>query len=133
MRHLQSDPQVPQAHRQLSGEMWREAYYRGKDYATDVLSFAEDFKNFVDLPDDRKYLGEIVISVVQAKKQANDLKCSLKNEVARLIVHGLAHLVGYDHENTTKEEADKMLAFERKVLERLGIWELFQFEEEIPV
>ena len=53
--------------------------YRGKDYVTDVLSFAEDFKNFVDLPDDRKYLGEIVISVTQAKKQASDLKCSLKN------------------------------------------------------
>jgi probable rRNA maturation factor len=107
--------------------------YRGKNAVTDVLSFAEDFKNFVDLPVDRKYLGEIVISVSQAKRQAKDLKCALKNEVARLVVHGLAHLVGYDHENTTKEEADKMLAFEKKVLTNLGLWELFKFEENIPV
>jgi probable rRNA maturation factor len=104
--------------------------YRGKDCITDVLSFAEDFKNFVDLPTDRKYLGEIVICVSSAKKQASDLRCSLKNEVARLLVHGLTHLVGYDHEGTSQKEADKMLKFEKKVLIKLKIWGLFKFEEE---
>ena len=103
--------------------------YRGKNVATDVLSFAEDFKNFVDLPVDRKYLGEIVISVAQAKKQAKDLNCSLKNEVARLVVHGLSHLAGYNHEGTGKHQADKMLKFEKAILSRLHIWELFKFEE----
>lgn len=104
--------------------------YRGKNCPTDVLSFAEDFKNFVDLPIDRKYLGEIVISVPQTRKQAYELKCSLKNEVARLIVHGLSHLVGYDHEDASKKESDKMLSFEKSVLKSLSIWNLFQFEEE---
>ncbi|MFH1667934.1 MAG: rRNA maturation RNase YbeY [Candidatus Komeilibacteria bacterium] len=104
--------------------------YRGKNMVTDVLSFTEDFKNFVDLPVDRKYLGEIVISASQARGQAKDIKCSLKNEVARLLIHGLSHLSGYDHEGTSKEEADKMLKFEKKVLKKLRIWGLFKFEEE---
>jgi len=107
--------------------------YRGKDCVTDVLSFAEDFKDFVDLPVDKKYLGEIVISVPQAKKQAKDLGCSLKNEVARLIIHGLSHLIGYDHEGTSQKEADKMLSFEKKILIRLNIWDLFSFEEDVSV
>lgn len=103
--------------------------YRGKNTATDVLSFEEDFKNFVDLPIDRKYLGEIVICVPQAKKQARDLKCSLKKEIARLLVHGLAHLSGYDHERGGDKEADRMLQFEKRILLKLKIWDIFKFEE----
>ncbi|MDO8668891.1 MAG: rRNA maturation RNase YbeY [Candidatus Buchananbacteria bacterium] len=104
--------------------------YRGQDKVTDVLSFEEDFKNFVNVPIDRKYLGEIVICVPQAKKQAKDIKCSFKNEIARLLIHGLAHLSGYDHEKVGQGEAAKMLKFEKKILERLKIWDVFKFEED---
>lgn len=104
--------------------------YRGKNIPTDVLSFEEDSKNFVDLPMDRKCLGEIVICVPQAKKQSKDIKCSLNNEITRLLVHGLAHLSGYDHERSGPKEAAKMLLFEKKILIKLGIWDIFKFEEE---
>lgn len=104
--------------------------YRGKDKVTDVLSFEEDHNNFIDLSTNQKYLGEIVICVAQAKRQAKEIKCSLDNEIARLLVHGLSHLSGYDHENTTKKEADKMLKFEKKILVKLKIWDVFKFEED---
>lgn len=105
--------------------------YRGKNKITDVLSFEEDFKDFVDLPIDRKYLGEIVICVPQAKKQAQDIKCSLNKEIARLLVHGLAHLSGYDHELSGHWEAERMLQFEKRILVKLKIWSIFKFEEEL--
>lgn len=104
--------------------------YRGKNEITDVLSFAENSRNFIVLPADEGYIGEIVICVSQAKTQAAQIGCSLKNEVARLLVHGLAHLLGYDHEEASKKAADKMLAAEKKVLQQLNIWSLFKFEAE---
>lgn len=104
--------------------------YRGKNKVTDVLSFEEDFNNFVDLSSDRKYLGEIVICVPQTKKQAKEVKCSLSNEVARLVVHGLAHLSGYDHENVSEREANRMFQLEKRILIKLKLWDIFKFEEE---
>ena len=93
--------------------------YRGINKVTDVLSFVEDFKNFVDLPTDRKYLGEIVICVPQARRQAKQLSHSLKNEIARLLIHGLAHLTGYNHEDVSAQEAQKMFEFEEKVMKSI--------------
>lgn len=63
--------------------------YRGKDKPTDVLSFPMD---------DARLLGDVVISMDTAKAQARDLGVSLDDEVARLLVHGILHLLGYDHE-----------------------------------
>lgn len=93
--------------------------YRGISKVTDVLSFAEDFKNFVDVPADRRYLGEIVICVPQAKKQARQLGYLLSQEITRLLVHGLTHLVGYNHEGVSKEEENKMFDFEAKVMAKI--------------
>jgi probable rRNA maturation factor len=66
------------------------AMFRNKDRATDVLSF-----NY----DENDLLGEIYISLQRAKEQAKEYKVSFQNEVLRLYVHGMCHLLGFDHEN----------------------------------
>jgi probable rRNA maturation factor len=65
------------------------AEYRGQDKPTDVLSFAQD---------DPELLGDIVISLPTAARQAEAAGWTLENEVALLGVHGLLHLLGYDDE-----------------------------------
>jgi len=73
--------------------------YRHKDKPTDVLSFpiGEKVNGWL-------ILGDIVISVDTAKRQAQELGYSLEEELKRLLVHGLVHLLGYDHELGGEEE-----------------------------
>lgn len=68
------------------------AQYRGKDKPTDVLSFAQD---------DLEVLGDIVLSVPTAERQAEAAGWPLEHEIALLAVHGLLHLLGYDDETET--------------------------------
>ena len=63
-------------------------------------------------------------------KRTTTYDCSFKNEVARLLVHGLAHLLGYDHQGEDIRTAQKMLGLEKRVLVKLKIWQIFKFEEE---
>ena len=70
--------------------------FRGKPQATDVLSFPSAAEAFE--AEQQKHLGEVVISVQRAAAQANDNGLSVTNEVKQLILHGLLHLSGYDHE-----------------------------------
>jgi probable rRNA maturation factor len=89
--------------------------FRGKNYATDVLSFpagAEEFEK-----DARTNLGEVVISLDRAASQAKENSLTLTNEVQQLILHGLLHLAGYDHE-TDKGEMNRL---ELKLRKKLGI------------
>jgi len=86
------------------------AQYRGKDRPTDVLSFAQD---------DLDLLGDIVISLPTAARQAEAAGWSLENEVALLGVHGLLHLLGHDDE--TAEGAWEMQARTEAVLREVGI------------
>ena len=67
--------------------------YRKKDNITDVLSFTLD---------DEYVLGEIIICLEQARKQAKEKKETLKSELQLLTVHGILHLLGYDHEKGFK-------------------------------
>src|SRR3989338_3442357 len=106
--------------------------YRKVDANTDVLSFGENSaRDKFWSVDNQKYLGEIIIAVPQARKQARVLKCSLKAEVARLLVHGLAHLAGYNHESGDLKKAKRMLKLEKRILVALKLWKLFRFEEEL--
>ena len=95
--------------------------YRNIDSPTDVLSFA---LNEGDEPpvldaDSPKTLGEIVISVERAKEQAQDFGHSFHREIAFLTVHGMLHLLGYDHmEETDRQEMEDE---QRAVMEHLGI------------
>ncbi len=92
--------------------------YRGQDKVTDVLSFAEEKDNFI-APSEQRYLGEIIICLAQAKRQAQEYDWTLNKEIVRLLVHGLAHLIGYDHEGVSRKEAEKMQGFEEKVMTRI--------------
>ena len=89
--------------------------FRGKNYATDVLSFPSEAEAFE--VDQQKHLGEVVISVRRAAAQARDNGLSFSNEVKQLILHGLLHLSGHDHE-TDKGEMDRI---ELKLRKQLGI------------
>src|SRR5260370_22541801 len=70
--------------------------FRGKNYATDVLSFPAEAESFEI--ENRLHLGEVVISIQRAAAQAKTNRLSLSNEVEQLILHGLLHLCGYDHD-----------------------------------
>lgn len=97
------------------------AKYRGKDMATDVLSFAlreGEEPEIVDGPP-VEALGDIILSVERAAEQAEAYGHSLEREIAFLTTHGMLHLLGYDH----IEEADRaeMRKEEEYVLQLLGI------------
>jgi len=92
--------------------------YRGKDKVTDVLSFAEAEAEFVE---DSRNLGEILICPSRAKQQAKTYGWDLDYEFSRLLVHGLSHLIGYDHEHVSAQKKRAMEKFESKVLGQLQI------------
>ena len=89
--------------------------WRGKDKPTDVLSFPINEK-----PSGYGYylLGDVVISIPFAKKQAEEIGFSYKEEVLRLLIHGILHLLGYDHEKSD-EEAKIMFDLQDKIFENL--------------
>ncbi len=90
--------------------------YRGKDKATDVLSFplAEDGD-----PSPERLLGDIVISLDTARRQAAEYDASLERELERLLIHGLLHLLGHDHEEPAEQAT--MIAQERRLADAIGM------------
>jgi probable rRNA maturation factor len=91
--------------------------FRRKTRTTDVLTFPADDSYNDPSQKDRRPLGDIVISVDQAKRQAADEKHSLATELRYLILHGVLHALGYDHE-TDKGE---MNALEVEVRALVGL------------
>jgi len=78
--------------------------YRDTDAATDVLSFGQiEGEAFARPEDAPRHLGDVVISVDTARRQAAEYGVPLQDEVAHLLVHGILHLLGYDHEETEDE------------------------------
>ncbi len=93
--------------------------YAGEDHATDVLSFSlREGEEFV-APDGMNRLGEVVVSYETAQRQAVAGGHEVDEEIAHLLVHGVLHLLGYDHAEAEGEE--KMRGRERRVLGELGI------------
>jgi probable rRNA maturation factor len=95
--------------------------YRGMDEPTDVLAFymlpqGEGDDSFALPPDEVTRLGEVIISYPQAIEQAREQGHSPERELALLIVHGILHLLGYDHEEP--EEEDEMRKREKELLEK---------------
>jgi probable rRNA maturation factor len=98
--------------------------YRGKDKPTDVLSFTMLTKSsdetkaaFIHPPDGFKHLGEVIFSYPQATMQAEEHLHSIKREVTILIIHGILHLIGYDH--IENEPAQQMAAKELAILKTI--------------
>lgn len=92
--------------------------YRDKDAVTDVISFAFEEVKDVDYEDVR-FLGEIYISYERCKEQASDYGHSVRREFCYLAVHGLLHLLGYDHMN--EEDKKVMRALEEEILNEYDI------------
>ncbi len=90
--------------------------YRAKDKTTDVLSFSFKEGKFNTIR--TEMLGDIVISVPAARRQANALGQRVSLEIQRLLVHGLVHLLGYDHERSARE-ARRMERMEQLLLKKL--------------
>ncbi|PYT00998.1 MAG: rRNA maturation RNase YbeY [Acidobacteria bacterium] len=87
-------------------------FFRGKDSTTDVLSFPHEPDEF---DNENTNLGDIVISVEQAERQAKENKLTLENEIKQLILHGLLHLCGFDHETDDGEMNKRELALRKKL------------------
>lgn len=102
-------------------------FFRGKNSTTDVLSFPHEPDEFLSEPgatgfwDDAApssgFLGDIAISTEQAQKQAEENGLTLEGEIKQLILHGVMHLCGYDHETDDGE----MNARELELREELGV------------
>ena len=90
-------------------------HYRGKDYATNVLSFPAELPEGVKLP----LLGDIVLCAPVVAREAREQKKALAAHWAHLTVHGALHLLGWNHEDT--REAECMEQLEREILAELGI------------
>lgn len=84
--------------------------YRNKNEPTDVLSFPLE----EEFPKGKKLLGDVVISVEQAEKQAKEGMKTIEKEIEILLIHGILHLLGYDHEASPKE-ARQMHRMEKRI------------------
>jgi probable rRNA maturation factor len=91
--------------------------YRKMDHPTDVLSFSQDF---IDPETNERYLGDIIISVEQAKRQALESQHSLEEECAFLAIHGTLHLLGYDHHEPG--EKTEMWKIQDEVFQKFSYW-----------
>ncbi|NLC34242.1 MAG: rRNA maturation RNase YbeY [Erysipelothrix sp.] len=92
--------------------------YRSKDQVTDVISF-ETGLHVVNIANmETVDLGDIFISVAQAKRQAEALNQSLTKEIEFLFIHGILHLFGYDHLNEVDEE--EMFSLQRKIVNEIN-------------
>ncbi len=100
--------------------------YLGRDEPTDVLSFplaeastrTEAAEPFVDPPDGVNHLGEVMISYPTAEEQAREQGHGVDREIAHLVVHGLLHLLGHDHQEP--EEERRMRSLEEEFLAASG-------------
>ena len=99
--------------------------YLGKDEPTDVLAFSmlpeplatgepEGSHTFAQPPDGVLHLGEVIISYPQAVRQADEHRHSVRREIAILVIHGILHLLGYDHDKPELE--CQMTAKEKEIL-----------------
>lgn len=94
--------------------------YRGKDGPTDVVSFAYRDDPFPVIDSQFEELGDIYISLEKAADQAVEYGVTFPEEIKRLIIHGVLHLLGYDHERSPNDEKE-MTALEEKIFDTVEI------------
>jgi len=90
--------------------------YRAKDTATDVLAFPQDKEALGDKGG--RLLGDVVVSVETARRQAREHYLSDEEELILLVVHGALHLLGYDHDRSIKDKK-KMQKITKKIFSRI--------------
>jgi len=94
--------------------------YRGKDKPTNVLSF----------PQDAPMLGDIVLAYETVVREAGEQDKSFDAHFSHLLIHGLLHLLGHDHEED--EEAEEMEALEVEILEKIGVKNPYKAKDNVP-
>jgi len=92
--------------------------YLGRDKATNVLSFSLQEGECGNI--NPQILGDIVISVETAQKDAVKGKLNIEQEIDFLLIHGILHLLGYNHENTTEKETNKMRQKEKELFNTIN-------------
>ncbi len=92
------------------------ARYRSRDEPTDVLSFPVD----EPLPTGHRLIGDVIISVEKAARQARQRRRSFDDELEVLLIHGILHNLGYDHERSAEDER-QMRALERRLRKELKV------------
>ena len=90
--------------------------YRAKDYATNVLTFA--YNEGESIADDEPTRADIVLCIDVLEREAAEQEKTVEEHTAHLVVHGVLHAQGYDHEHD--EDADEMEQLERDIMEALG-------------
>src|SRR5579859_2792653 len=93
--------------------------YRGQDKPTNVLSFAALDADSPIPPDGPILLGDIIIARETTEREASEAAKSLPHHLSHLVVHGVLHLLGYDH--MEDDEAEEMESLERSILAGLGV------------
>jgi probable rRNA maturation factor len=99
--------------------------YRGRDEPTDVLAFSAteetsaEFPPFVSPPDGVRHLGEVIISYPQAVLQAEEQGHPIEHEIAILVIHGVLHLLGYEHDEPEQER--QMRAREAEIWDSIRV------------
>jgi probable rRNA maturation factor len=93
--------------------------YLGKDNATNVLSFSLLEGEYGNI--NPQILGDIIISVETAQRDALYGKLTINQEIDFLIIHGILHLLGYNHENTTEKETKKMRQKEKDLFNAINV------------
>lgn len=101
-------------------------HWRGKDKATNVLSFPMAPPNEIA---DAPMLGDVVLARGVCEREAAEKKVSIEAHAAHLVVHGTLHLLGYDHEQG-EEAAAEMESLERRALARIGVDDPYEMNEE---
>lgn len=100
--------------------------YRGQDKPTNVLSFAALDADSPIPPDGPILLGDVIIARETTEREAGDEGKSLAHHLSHLVVHGVLHLLGYDH--MEDDEAEEMESLERSILATLGVPDPYQGE-----
>ena len=101
------------------------ARHRGKDKPTNVLSFPNDDDPF---PGEIPHMGDVILALDVVRDEAVAQQKSAEHHLAHLVLHGVLHLLGYDHMNDT--EALRMEQLEKDVLARLGVPDPYRVEQE---
>ena len=99
--------------------------YRGKDYATNVLTFA--YNEGAQIDDDEPTQADIILCTDVLQREADEQKKTVEEHAAHLVVHGVLHAQGFDHESD--EEADEMEQLERDIMEALRYPDPYAEEE----
>ncbi|MBO6548729.1 MAG: rRNA maturation RNase YbeY [Rhizobiales bacterium] len=93
--------------------------YRGRDKATNVLSFPSTESLLPGEENEPVHIGDVILAYDYVSEEAKNEKKALQTHLSHLVVHGVLHLLGYDHE--TSEDAEAMETLEIKLMKQLGL------------